>query len=268
MNFNSNHTSINFKHLNTEDLDLDEIIKIIDEKEYCVCHGLLESKTVLKIKPYWEDFFKQQIRKKPSLKAVAGNFHLGEESFSSYSNDDNWNIYRFFDFYWNKAQTLEQKLTREIALDLHKIKNLLMDRDPLFGLIYSEDREGTYLSVSHYPPDEGFLKFHRDNEEQFRLLQFMVNINYKNRDYSEGGLHFIIDGKKIDIDSELLPGSVLFFNGSLQHGVEPVKSTNEVGRIAFFSIPASFLTTGNVPNFLRFLERVYFGLERRIKNKK
>ena len=96
----------------------------------------------------------------------------------------------------------------------------------------------------------------------------MVNINHKNLDYSDGGLYVKKDGEVIDIDEMLEPGSVLFFDGYLEHGVKPVKSKNEIGRMAFFAIPTHFVRKSEIPFFVRLVEKLYFGITRRISNEK
>ena len=153
----------------------------------------------------------------------------------------------------------------ETSIKLHKIKNLMMNKDSNWGLSYtSVAEEGTYLSLSHYPPKTGFMAFHKDNVDYGHIFQFMVNLTSKDIDYNEGGLHLIVNGKKIDVDKEMKPGSVLFFDGAHEHGVTPVQTKNEIGRIAFFSIPCSFLTQSDVPQFVRNVEKVYFGVKRRL----
>jgi hypothetical protein len=89
------------------------------------------------------------------------------------------------------------------------------------------------------------------------LYHFMVNLTFKGEDYSEGGLHIVVDNKQIDVDSLMKPGSVLFYNGAYEHGVKPVKSDTQLGRIAFFSIPAPFLSQKEMPNFIRLIEKIY-----------
>ena len=140
-----------------------------------------------------------------------------------------------------------------------------MNQDVNWGLNYtSVAEEGTYLSVSHYPPKSGFMAFHKDNVNYGKIFQFMVNLTNKNIDYSEGGLHLVVNNKKIDVDIKMKPGSVLFFDGANNHGVIPVNSNNDIGRIGFFSIPCSFITQSYVPEFIRLIEKIYFGFKRRI----
>lgn len=92
----------------------------------------------------------------------------------------------------------------------------------------------------------------------------MININHKNLDYSDGGLYIKKDGEIIDLDAKLEPGSVLFFDGSIKHGVKPVKSNNEIGRLAFFAILTFFVRNSDIPDFVSKIEKIYLGIKRRL----
>ena len=43
--------------------------------------------------------------------------------------------------------------------------------------------------------------------------------------------------EKIDVDSMLSKGDVLFFNGKHEHGVDKIISNTNIGRLQLFSIP-------------------------------
>ena len=207
------------------------------------------------------------MKNRPNRKALRGNLHLGEADFNSYADNREWNIFRSFSFYWNESKVREHQITKEIAAEVNSLRNLIEGNDVSSGITYDESGYGVYLSVSHYPPSTGFLKCHSDGhlgKKKF-LLQYMVNISHKNIDYSDGGLYIIKNGETIDIDGMLEPGSVLFFDGSIEHGVKPVKSENVIGRMAFFSIPTHFLRQSDIPPFLRLAEKVYLGITRRFR---
>lgn len=255
----------NPNYINLENCDIEKIRDEVKSKGYCVVDNLIKNEDFILMKSHWYEFFNNQLKNRPNTKAVKGNFHLGERNFSTYTKDDQWEIFRTFEFYWNKSSASEVELTKNIAIELHKLKNILMNEDINWGLNYtSVAEEGTYLSVSHYPPKSGFMAFHSDNVDYGKIFQFMVNLTNKNIDYSDGGLLLVINNEKIDVDIKMKPGSVLFFDGANNHGVIPVNSKNDIGRIAFFSIPCSFITQSDVPEFIRFIEKIYFGFKRRI----
>lgn len=257
-------TNLATKYINLENCNIQKIKDEIKSNGYSVVDNIINIDNFNIIKSYWYSFFKKQLNEKPKLKPVKGNFHLGEKNFSSYVKDKQWEIFRRFEFYWNRSEFSEVELTKKISIELHKFKNILMDKDSNWGLSYtSVAEEGTYLSISHYPPKSGFMSFHQDNVDYGKIFQFMVNLTNKDIEYTKGGLHLIVDNKQIDVDTKMKPGSVLFFDGAIKHGVIPVQSNKSIGRIAFFSIPCSFVTDSDVPQFIRQVEKIYFGLKRR-----
>jgi hypothetical protein len=265
-NMDTKYLETDLKNISIKNLNLDLISNELTAKGFYVCDDLIDLDIVNSISEYWKNFFLLLNHNKPKIKMVRGNLHLGEKNFSSYTNNHKWNLFRIFEFYWNPPESPQDKLTKDIAIELHRVKNFLIGNHPSQNLRYESNSNGAYLSVSHYPPNSGFMEFHSDafmNDE--KLYHFMVNLTFKGIDYSEGGLQLIVDNKKIDVDSLMKPGSVLFYDGSYEHGVEPVVSNNSLGRIAFFSIPAPFFAQTEIPNFLRLIEKVYFKITRAIK---
>jgi len=258
----------NFNHLlqsTVKSLNIEKINSKIDNEGFCILNNLLSDETINQLKVFWSEEFKKQLNEKPNINSVRGNLHLGEQDFESYSDNAEWNIFRSFSFYWNKSKSKEHKLTKNLAAEINCIRNLIEGNELLRGIKYDESCYGIYLSVSHYPPNKGFLKLHTDGHpDKGRLLQYMVNINHKNIDYFDGGLYLERNGKFIDVDAMLEPGSVIFFDGAYGHGVSAVSSKTEIGRLAFFGIPTYFVRKSDIPPFVRKLEKAYLGIKRRI----
>ena len=253
-----NYLERDLYHISIGHLDFEFISKELKEKGYYICDDLIDLELINSIVEYWKQRFLILNKHKPATKMVRGNLHLGEKDFDSYTSSHKWNLYRIFEFYWNPPNSAEDKITKEIALDLSRIRNVLAGKPQSHGLNYESNGDGAYLSISHYPPVDGFMKFHSDGFlTDEKLYHFMVNLTFKGEDYSEGGLHIVVDNKQIDVDSLMKPGSVLFYNGAYEHGVKPVKSDTQLGRIAFFSIPAPFFSQKEVPNFKRLIEKIY-----------
>lgn len=260
--------NLNSKHLSKtvlSQINIEEIQSKLISDGYYIIKDLIPHATINNLKLYWTKEFKKQLKNKPRTNSVRGNLHFGERDFDSFSKNSEWNIFRSFSFFWNKSKCEEHKITKEISVEINYLRNLIEDNDLYRGIKYDETGYGIYLSVSHYPPSSGFLRNHSDGHpvKEF-LLQYMININHKNLDYTDGGLYIKKNNKIIDIDSMLKPGSILFFDGSIEHGVDPVNSNNEIGRLAFFAIPTYFVTKANIPNIIRVIEKVYLGLKRRI----
>ena len=111
------------------------------------------------------------------------------------------------------------------------------------------------------------MRSHADGHKDVPILQYMVNITHKGIDYDEGGL-YVIDpsGTKIDVDAQMKPGSLLFFDGRLEHGVDTIgrAAGDGPGRVASFAIPTFFRTRRNLPRLLRRVEDRYWDIERRL----
>ena len=252
-----------------ENISLEEIQSKLLSDGFFIIKDLIPKKTVEKLKIFWAKEFKEQSKSRPDTKSIRGNLHFGERDFDSYSDNAEWNIFRTFSFFWNESKSREHKITKEIASEVNGLRNLIEEEDVSRGITFDEAGYGVYLSVSHYPPSTGFLKFHSDGHPvKGFLLQYMININHKNLDYSDGGLYVKKDGKDIDVDAMLEPGSVLFFDGALEHGVNPVRSKDEIGRMAFFAIPTYFVSNSDVPDLVRTIEKIYLGVKRRFSKKK
>ena len=124
--------------------------------------------------------------------------------------------------------------------------------------MFSPGRYGVFVTTSYYPPGEGWLKVHADGVAPDRpLLHHIVPLTIKGTDYAQGGL-VMIDrrGKKVDVDGQMRLGSVLFYDGALQHGVERIlpDPDKRLGRLQMFAIPTTFTnaelnvyTVGRIP---------------------
>jgi hypothetical protein len=230
---------------------------------YAIYHDALALAPLQEMKAFWLAYFEAS---RPRRGAVRGMFRLGEPNFNSYTDSRRWCLYRDFDFLWN-APT--HALTREFNLALHKKRNQAQGFPEDDGLVFSPGCYGVYVSTSYYPPARGHLREHADGHRGVPkpILHFMVPITFEGIDYADGGL-FIMDrrGQKVDVDARLNPGSVVFYDGRRDHGVDPIVPLpgRAVGRIGTFAIPTFFKTQDELPAPLRLLESFYLRVQRRL----
>ena len=145
---------------------------------------------------------------------------------------------------------------------IHKKRNLAQGESEGYGLNYNPQCYGIYISTSYYIPETGFCKVHADaHSKDIPLLHFMLPITFKGIDYKSGGLFcYDKDGKKIDVDEEMKPGSIVFYDGRQEHGVDTIIPYPEknLGRLAIFAIPTLFLRKNDkasgTSRFSRFLK--------------
>jgi len=217
----------------------DDIIK----DGFHIYENAVNVNVIEEIKNFWLDYFSKN---SPDKEVMRGDLWLGQENFNSFTDSDFWTLYRHFDFLWNDST---HELTKNLSLELNKIRNKSLSLPEDYGLYYSPDCYSIYTSTSYYPPNTGRLETHEDgypsDKDQFALLHFMVPVTFKGVDYEKGGLVYYSKstGEKIDVDALMKPGSVLFFDGAGKHGVEkiiPFEDKKPIGRLAFFAIPAYF----------------------------
>ena len=111
--------------------------------------------------------------------------------------------------------------------------------------MYNEKNYGIYFSTSLYPSNEGMLEYHSDGHEDTPIVHFMIPLTFKGQDYESGGLNIIDKNKnKVNIDDHCSPGSIIFFDGRLKHGVDLIKG-NGYGRLAMFAVPTFLLVRGD-----------------------
>jgi len=207
-------------------------------------------------------YSKANLKNKPNRQVARGNLTFGEQNFNSYTESNFWHLYRHFDFLWNKPT---HELTRNVAVSIHKIRNLAQNFSEDYGLtLLSPKYYGIYISTSYYSPETGFCKVHADaHEKEMPLLHFMLPITFKGKDYKAGGLVcYDKNEEKVDVDELVSPGSIVFYDGRQEHGVETIipYSDKNIGRLAVFAIPTFFHRKNEivqkVSKISRFLSKV------------
>ena len=217
--------------------------------------GAVRLEPLREMHAFWTAYFREA---RPNRSTVRSNLRLGEENFNSYSDTSQWCLFRDFDFLWN---TPTHALTRQLGVEVHRLRNRAQRFADDRGLGYAADCYGIYISTSCYRPGTGHLRSHSDGHEGAPILQYMVPITHKGIDYETGGL-FVKggkDGAKIDVDAQMKPGDIVFFDGRVEHGVDTIGGGEaSPGRLASFAIPTFFKTRGALPGVLRGAEDVYF----------
>lgn len=239
-----------------------ELSESIEKVGYVIYDDVVPLETIDALKEYWRVFFENDW---PARKAERGDLRLGECNFNSYDDSSLWCLYRHFDFLWNAP---DHELTRDIGVEIHKLRNQAQGFPADYGLSYSSKGYGIYISTSCYPAHTGRLRAHLDGHQDTPILQYMLPITHKGVDYEGGGMFLInSNGQKIDVDSHMRPGSVVFFDARQQHGVDIIKPNpgKSLGRIASFAIPTFFRTQQEIPTIIRKFESVYRSARFRIK---
>ena len=214
----------------------------VQNSAFKVYHNAIKTDVYDEVRSFWLDYFSKD---QPQREVARGNLLLGEENFNSYTDTDFWLLYRHFDFLWNKPT---HQLTTDIAIELHKIRNVALNLPIEYGLNYNPECYGFYVSTSYYPPNGGMMTAHADGYpkgmKKFMLLHFMLPVTFKGQDYEGGGMVvYDKNDQKVDVDKILKPGSVIFYDGAAKHGCERIipYEDKKIGRLAMFAVPVYFL---------------------------
>lgn len=219
-------------------IDPKSVKENVFDKGYVVIDDAIDPSAFESIRSFWLNYYK-----KPSdnLSEVIWTPFIGEMNQTSYSSDEFQTLYRSYDFLWNQAFHDD---TRNLCIELQLLKNRAVNEPDDNGIRFSPDRFGMYVSTSYYPPGIGRLGMHRDsNLNKEVLIHFIVPLTFKDIDYAAGGL--VIEnknGERIDVDAQMRPRSVLYYDAGLMHGVDKIipKPGQSVGRLQTFGITTNF----------------------------
>ena len=146
---------------------------------------------------------------------------------------------RYFDFYWNPPT---HKISYDLSLLLHFGRNLITGSNPYVGLSLNPKKEAIYLAFTHYPVGSGEMAVHVD-PDNFLPVHYNLPLTHKGLDYKTGGLVVYKGEQQIDIDSQMKPGDLFLFYGSIPHEIGKVGgkgSRSNLGRLQMFAVPTSF----------------------------
>lgn len=229
----------------------EEIKARIDASGWGVFHDAIPTSLIKSMRDFWMPFYRSP--KLSPQPVERGGIRLGAPNICSYTDNRFWRLYRNFDYLWNPATHLP---TTELAIELHRLRNQVQGFSPEFGLQYAPENYGVYVSTSRYAADGGFLSMHDDGHQVAPLVHYMVPITFKFEDYDEGGMYIVENnGNRVEVDDICKPGSLIFFDGRIKHGVAPIKgNANSLGRIACFAIPTQFKTLQERSRMVRWIE--------------
>jgi len=217
----------------TGPVDTAAVRSSIIETGYAIVKDVVPVQLIQDLRDFWLGAFRDRASKAPAIWGP----HLGEENRILFHQSGFDCLYRAYDFLWNPPI---HDNTRKLGVELNRLRNAIAEFDPLAGETYVADGYGVYVTVSYYPPGEGWLRKHEDQTDMRRHWHFILPLTFKDRDFSGGGL-YLIDrgGNRIDVDDTFEPGSVLFFDGELTHGVDQIElsETTHLGRMQMFAIP-------------------------------
>ena len=217
-------------------VDTDSVRASIEDAGYAIVHDVVAPADIAAMRNFWiADFARCE-----NVAPLVWGPYLGEANGAMFDRRAEHCVYRSFDYLWNPPY---HRLTREVGLALNRVRNRIVGNEERYGELFAEDRYGIYVTTSYYPPGEGRMQEHGDGTGGRIHWHYILPLTFRGPDYDAGGL-YLTDrrGVRVDVDAGMRAGSVLFFDGQLRHGVEPIVGRGEdpVGRLQMFAIPVLF----------------------------
>lgn len=229
-------------YLAYEAFSTEAVQQAIESKGYIIVNGVIPPARIQEIREFWLEEFR-----KKSEGRVTWRPYLGQKNHVGYSSDTFQRLYRATDYFWNEPM---HRVTREVGMRLNALRNFIINQEPLFGLRYFDRAHGVFMTVSYYPPQTGFMDMHQDSvTRDDTLIHCLAPITFLGADYAGGGM-VLIDrqGNRVEVEKLLKPGDVVFYDGTLRHGVERIVGHpgSTLGRMQIMPLPTRFEgVTGN-----------------------
>lgn len=232
-----------------------EIIKIKQEVKkngYYILPNFISKNSAMEIR---DEYFK--IQKNYTLHSQTEKFHYEELSNHPWrkttvgsSNGLGENISQILqtsyigESFFKQNSTIFKTIKKTIEL-----RNNLTKMNLNFGSNPNKDGYWNAIRFHHYPPGGGHMSKHHDmhfpkilTNSNIPFVQLSICLTNKGEHFQEGG-GFIINksGNKIYVENSNSMGSLVIFDGSIDHGVDDIDKnkvldwTNKLGRIALFA---------------------------------
>lgn len=233
-------------------IDLDDIRARVKSDGYAIVEGVIAPDAIAAIRRYWLERYSGP---RPAER-VNWSPYLGQSNMIGFTDDSFQCLYRSCDFLWNPPS---EPLSHEVCLYLNRVRNLVLGQPLLAGEVYAENRYGVFITTSYYPAGNGWMKAHSDGVTPgLPLVHFVAPLTHRGIDYASGGM-VVVDrrGNRVEVDARMKPGSVVYYDGSLEHGVDRIQplAGSPVGRLQMFAIPTLFT---NAETKQRILEKISY----------
>lgn len=226
----------------SEAIDVAAVRRDIERIGYMIVPDVVDPAILSAMRDFWLAEFSKPCPRAPMVWGP----YLGEPNGTLYDDGPTLNLYRSFDYLWNAPYHAP---TRETALALNRVRNGLIGEKEHYGELLDAERYGIYVTTSLYPCGSGWMRMHPDTARERKHWHFILPLTFRGKDYSRGGL-ILMDraSNRVDIDNLVTPGCVIFYDGTLEHGVEKIEGSDgsQKGRLQMFAIPTYFdLPAGN-----------------------
>lgn len=217
-------------------IDVAVVRQEIERIGYMIVPNVVATATLSAMRDFWLAEFSKPCPRAPMVWGP----YLGEPNGTLYDDGPTLSLYRSFDYLWNPPFHTP---TRTVALALNRVRNELIGEENHYGELLNAERYGIYVTTSYYPCGSGWMHMHPDTAGDRKHWHFILPLTFREQDYDSGGL-ILMDrkGDRVDMDGLAEPGCVIFYDGTLEHGVEKIEGGEgtQTGRLQMFAIPTYF----------------------------
>ncbi len=233
-------------YIRAEAFDTEKVRADLARDGFSIVRGLVPTERIASIRAFWIEKFSSAPEGR-----VTWSPYLGQANHIGFSADSFQNLFRSCDFFWNPPIHEE---TRQVGIEMNALRNLLLDKDPAYGLRFTDNRYGIFMTASYYPAHTGYMQMHRDTVvAQESLIHCLAPMTHKGIDYAEGGM-VLVDrhGNQLDVEGMLVPGDAVFYDGALEHAVAPIVPLpgKDIGRLQILPLPTWFTDIKQNPRAL------------------
>jgi hypothetical protein len=212
--------------LKHDDVDLEnKFKKSIDENGFCIVKNFVDSKIVSKKMA----LLRQNFDSKNDLRRT-GKYFYKMPNFQRIDLGDYAQINARF------SRMFSQFLWNEDSLFFDEISHLIKFRNTYCNLsqenfIYKigDEQFCDLPKLLHYPIGGGFMNMHKDGNNEYAVMNFLLALTKRGIDYDSGGAYYIDHNDEyLDAEEILDVGDLYSHNQSRLHGVKAVDSEKPI----------------------------------------
>lgn len=223
------------KTINYKDIDIKQLKNEIKNCKPVIIKNLLSKKEVKTIIDTCISLRDEKKASCPIVEFGMENYHRIDDNVKLSTVKSKLHLYSLF--YWNKETDKVSKYFKRIM----KIRNLLSYLPEDYAVNNNQDGMISIPCVQQYPRGGGYMQEHIDPDVgQKAILSVLLK-----REFSDGGLYYLDNNKKIFVDKLMNVGDAFVFHPKLSHGVAPIDTSSKLdwnktdGRWMCFSVLVS-----------------------------
>ena len=216
-------------------MSLDDLVKksklALKKKQFCIIKDFIKKKNFIEIKKILKKNFnlRKDIR-------VSGPFIYGQEDYKRLDIGDSYvnpKFLRFISFFqWNKKNKKLFNLIKPIFNFRNQLCNITQNKDFTYSIKNQKNKKYVYcdlVRMIQYPIGGGFLGQHCDKSKYFpkNILNILMPLSSRTKDkkkgsFNQGGLYYVKNNKKLDIEKYINTGDLILHNQNIYHGVSSI----------------------------------------------